>query len=246
METANLSAHLAESVERPSPTEIVFHLKHGVRFSDGRALTARDVMFTYHSVLAPESMSPKRASLEQLKTIDAPDDYTIIMTTAHPYAPALEIGDARDRPRRHSAARRTERSRARRQRTVSNGAITSATKRSGSSAIRTFRIRRRGPVDSLEDCSRPDCARARTGRRCLRLLGKQYRVRRFAVARRHQSLEVSKTPGTTYRYLSFNFRDPSPARPARAPRHCLFDRPQYYCEYYVARHRAGSYWAALA
>ena len=83
--------HLAESVERPSPTEIVFHLKHGVRFSDGRALTARDVLFTYHSVLAPESMSPKRASLEQLKTIDAPDDYTIVMTTAHPYAPALEL-----------------------------------------------------------------------------------------------------------------------------------------------------------
>lgn len=83
--------HLAESVERPSPTEIVFHLKHGVRFSDGRALTARDILFTYHSVLAPESMSPKRASLEQLMTVDAPDDYTIVMTTAHPYAPALEL-----------------------------------------------------------------------------------------------------------------------------------------------------------
>src|SRR5260370_20937948 len=83
--------YLAESIERPSETEIVFHLRHGVRFSDGRELTARDVKYTYDSVLAPESLSPKRGSLQELKTISAPDDYTIVITTAHPYAPALEL-----------------------------------------------------------------------------------------------------------------------------------------------------------
>ena len=41
---------LAESIEHPSPTEIVYHLNHGVRFSDGRELTARDVLFTYNSI----------------------------------------------------------------------------------------------------------------------------------------------------------------------------------------------------
>src|ERR1700693_4332326 len=30
---------LAENVERTSPTEIVFHLRHGIHFSDGRELT---------------------------------------------------------------------------------------------------------------------------------------------------------------------------------------------------------------
>src|SRR5258708_2878634 len=47
------AGYLAESIERPSETEIVFHLRHGVRFSDGRQLTARDVKYTYDSVLAP-------------------------------------------------------------------------------------------------------------------------------------------------------------------------------------------------
>ena len=51
------AGYLAETIERPSETEIVFHLRHGVRFSDGRELTARDVKYTYDSVLAPESPS---------------------------------------------------------------------------------------------------------------------------------------------------------------------------------------------
>ncbi len=87
-----LVGSLAESIERPSVTEIIFHLRHGVRFSDGRELTARDVKFTYDSILAPESLSAKRAGFAELKSIEARDDYTIVMTTAHPYAPALELG----------------------------------------------------------------------------------------------------------------------------------------------------------
>ena len=47
-------------------------------------------------------------------------------------------------------------------------------------------------------------------------------------------LEISRTPGTTYKYLSFNFRDPAAARFARASRHCLCDRPQYNSQYNVA------------
>ena len=84
---------LAHSIERPSPTQIVFHLNHGVRFSDGRELTARDVVFTYNSIIAPESMSPKRATLEELKSIEAPDDYTVVMTVAHQYSPAARDCD---------------------------------------------------------------------------------------------------------------------------------------------------------
>ncbi len=82
---------LAESVERPSPTEIVFHLRPGVRFSDGRPLTARDVKYTYDSVLDPASLSVKRAGFQELKSITAPDNLTVVMTTRRPYAPALEM-----------------------------------------------------------------------------------------------------------------------------------------------------------
>jgi len=83
---------LAQSFERPDDTRIVYHLKSGVRFSDGRELTSRDVKFTYDSIIDRTSASPKSGSLEQLKSIEIPDDHTVVMTTVRPYAPALEMG----------------------------------------------------------------------------------------------------------------------------------------------------------
>ena len=87
-------------------------------------------------------MSPKRASLEQLKSIDAPDDYTIVMTTAHPYAPALELATEGIVPAGTPLPAEENAAAPCRQRPFSIGRPTSAMKRSGSSAIRTFRIRR--------------------------------------------------------------------------------------------------------
>jgi len=83
---------LAESVERPDDLRIIFHLKHGMLFSDGRELTSRDVRFTYESILDPAFRSPKRGGLKQLKSIEALDEYTVVMTTSGPYAPAMEMG----------------------------------------------------------------------------------------------------------------------------------------------------------
>src|SRR5580658_10124615 len=75
---------LAAFVERISPSEVIFHLRHGIRFSDGRALTARDVKYTFDSVIDPKNRSPKAAGLKQLQSIDMLDDYTIKMTTRGP------------------------------------------------------------------------------------------------------------------------------------------------------------------
>lgn len=85
------TADLAERVERTSPSEVVFHLRRGIRFSDGRALTARDVKYTFDFVIDPKNRSPKAAGLKELQSIDALDDYTIKMTTRGPYAPTLEM-----------------------------------------------------------------------------------------------------------------------------------------------------------
>ncbi len=82
---------LAESFERPSPTAIVFHLRRNVRFSDGRPFTARDVKFTYDSILDPATLSIKRAGLVELTAVTIADDYTLTMTTRRPYAPALAM-----------------------------------------------------------------------------------------------------------------------------------------------------------
>jgi peptide/nickel transport system substrate-binding protein len=91
-ESGEFVGQLAESFERRGATQIVFHLRRGVRFSNGNALTARDVKYTFDSILDQASKSPKRGALQHLKSIDAPDDYTIVMTTIGPYAPAVEMG----------------------------------------------------------------------------------------------------------------------------------------------------------
>jgi peptide/nickel transport system substrate-binding protein len=82
---------LAESFERPAPTAIVFHLRRNVRFSDGRPFTARDVKFTYESILDPATLSIKRAELAELAAVTIANDYTLTMTTRRPYAPALAM-----------------------------------------------------------------------------------------------------------------------------------------------------------
>jgi peptide/nickel transport system substrate-binding protein len=82
---------LAESVERPAPDTVVFHLRRGLRFSDGRSFGARDVVYTYNSMLDPRSHSGKRAGFAYLKSIEAFDAVTVIMTTKGPFAPALEM-----------------------------------------------------------------------------------------------------------------------------------------------------------
>jgi peptide/nickel transport system substrate-binding protein len=87
----SFTGDLAESVERISPIEIVFHLRHPVHFSDGRELTARDVKYTFDFVIDRANRSPKAGGLEQIKSIDVLDDHTIKMTTRGPYAPALEM-----------------------------------------------------------------------------------------------------------------------------------------------------------
>ena len=87
----NFVGDLAEKVERLSPTEIVFHLRHGVHFNDGRELSARDVKYTFDFVLDRRNRSPKAAGLDHLASVDALDDFTIKMTTSGVYAPALEM-----------------------------------------------------------------------------------------------------------------------------------------------------------
>src|SRR6185312_5277098 len=42
---------LAERWDIPDPVTYIFHLHHGVRFHDGRPLTARDVKWTFDSLL---------------------------------------------------------------------------------------------------------------------------------------------------------------------------------------------------
>jgi peptide/nickel transport system substrate-binding protein len=82
----NFHGDLAESWDTPNPLTYVFHLRHGVRFHDGRPLTAADVRATFEFIRNPANKSPKRGALRMVASIEAPDDATVIFHLSEPYA----------------------------------------------------------------------------------------------------------------------------------------------------------------
>ena len=66
----NVTPGLAESWEMPDPLTYIFHLRHGVHFHDGRALTSRDVKWTFDSLLQGKIRSTKSAVYRYVDRID--------------------------------------------------------------------------------------------------------------------------------------------------------------------------------
>ena len=74
----NVAPGLAERWEIPDPLTYIFHLHRGVKFHDGRPLTARDVKWTFDSLLQGKIRSTKAAVYRFVDRIEAPDDATVI------------------------------------------------------------------------------------------------------------------------------------------------------------------------
>ena len=86
----NIVGDLAESfdIARDGLT-IIFHLRRGVKWHDNAPFTARDVLYTYRIVIDPKTPTAYAEDFKQVKSITAPDDYTVRVTYGAPYAPAL-------------------------------------------------------------------------------------------------------------------------------------------------------------
>ena len=76
---------LAETLTNPEPTKYVATLRRDVRFHDGRALTARDVAYTFNSMLAPDFTSARKGAYRLLASVRAVDDYTVEFTLKEPF-----------------------------------------------------------------------------------------------------------------------------------------------------------------
>ncbi len=85
----NLRPWLAESWDIPDALTYVFHLRHGVRFHDGRPLTARDVKWTFDSIITRAIRTTKTGSYRFVDHIDAPDDYTVVFHLKEPWGNLL-------------------------------------------------------------------------------------------------------------------------------------------------------------
>jgi peptide/nickel transport system substrate-binding protein len=85
----NLKPWLAESWETPDPLTYKFHLHPGVRFHDGRPLTARDVKYTFDSIMNGSIRTTKSGTYRFVDRIEAPDDTTVIFHLKEPWASLL-------------------------------------------------------------------------------------------------------------------------------------------------------------
>ncbi len=85
-------AHRWEANEDSS--EWTFHLVENARFTNGRAVTAHDVKFSFERILDPETASRGRKAMGPIETITAADDHTVVIRLTGPYADLpLQLGN---------------------------------------------------------------------------------------------------------------------------------------------------------
>jgi peptide/nickel transport system substrate-binding protein len=72
-----------------------YHIRHGVKWSDGKPLTAADVAYTFQRSIQPNSteFADNEAYVGEIKSVKATDRYTVVMTVKHftPVMNRLEI-----------------------------------------------------------------------------------------------------------------------------------------------------------
>jgi peptide/nickel transport system substrate-binding protein len=66
---------------------ITYHLRKGVKWSDGAPFTADDVVWTTHAILNPANNVTSRAGWDRIAKVDEPDKYTVVFHLNKPYSP---------------------------------------------------------------------------------------------------------------------------------------------------------------
>ncbi|HJR58082.1 MAG TPA: ABC transporter substrate-binding protein [Vicinamibacterales bacterium] len=84
-ENLRIVPDLAETFEQKDPLTYVATLRRGVRFHNGRELTAADVLYTFRSLIDP-NFRGRTGAYRLLGAVDALDDYTVKFTLKEPFA----------------------------------------------------------------------------------------------------------------------------------------------------------------
>jgi peptide/nickel transport system substrate-binding protein len=65
-------------------------LRDDVLWSDGKPFTAKDVLFTYNTIISPKIYTPYSSSFKHIESVKMINDYKIIIKYKYPYFKALE------------------------------------------------------------------------------------------------------------------------------------------------------------
>ena len=92
--TAEVMPELAKNWQvSDDGTTITFELRQGLTWSDGEPFTAEDVLFTYNDAINNPDVNSNLYDGcvvdDEFVQIDAPDDYTIVVTAKQPFRPLL-------------------------------------------------------------------------------------------------------------------------------------------------------------
>lgn len=80
---------LAESWQQPDPTTYVFKLRPGVKFSNGRDMTADDVVGSLKRLVDPKTGSFFAGQMGKVKSVEFTAADSVTITLEEPYAPLL-------------------------------------------------------------------------------------------------------------------------------------------------------------
>lgn len=87
-----LKPALAEALPEVSADGLTYtyELRRGVKFSDGQPFGAKDVVFTYETVLDAKTNNPSKSELDAVAGVEARGDDTVVFTLKYAYAPFAE------------------------------------------------------------------------------------------------------------------------------------------------------------
>lgn len=68
---------------------IVYHLRRGIRFADGKPLTSADVAFTFEAIVDPRNPVLSEDAYRRVSSLSAPDPYTVVVRLRAPWNAAV-------------------------------------------------------------------------------------------------------------------------------------------------------------
>lgn len=87
-----LKPALAEALPEISADGLTYtyRLRPGVQFSDGAPFSAKDVVFTYRTILDPKTNNASKTELDAIAGVEARGEDTVVFSLKYPYAPFAE------------------------------------------------------------------------------------------------------------------------------------------------------------